>query len=157
MILMLVAIRENGETLMLTLEMRQALWKMEVKNEGLRYKIYGDEKGIPTIGIGRNLAAVGLRPDEIELMFENDINACWMDLVNEAWFNALNEARQIVIIDMVFNLGWKGFQEFDTFIKFLQKEDWKGAATDLLSQRIATEEPSRTQYNAQVIEKGVLQ
>lgn len=152
----MIAIGTNGEMRELTLNMKLELRKLEIKNEGLRYKIYSDDKGIPTIGIGRNLSAVGLRPDEIDLMFENDINACFMDLVNEAWFNSLNEARQIVIIDMVFNLGWKGFQEFDTFIKFLQKEDWKGAADDLLSQRIAEEEPSRTQYNAQVIEKGVL-
>lgn len=141
---------------MLTQEMRHALRQMELKNEGVRYKIYMDDKGIPTLGIGRNIAAVGLRPDEIELMFNNDMDECYRNLSETDWFPKLNQPRQMIIIDMVFNLGWKGFQEFDTFIKFLQKEDWHSASIDLLNQKIAEEEPRRIQYNASVINVGVL-
>src|SRR5947207_3199466 len=44
-------------------------------DEGRKEKFYLDSLGIPTIGIGRNLRDVGLRPDAIDCWFENDRTA----------------------------------------------------------------------------------
>lgn len=43
-------------------------------DEGVREFPYTDTVGKLSIGVGRNLDDVGLRPDEIALMLENDID-----------------------------------------------------------------------------------
>jgi lysozyme len=42
-------------------------------DEAVRAKLYKDSVGKWTIGVGRNLDDVGLRPDEIDYLLDNDV------------------------------------------------------------------------------------
>lgn len=109
-----------------------------LKHEGKRSKVYYDTKGIATIGVGRNLEAVGLSDDEIMYLLDNDIkrilNDCWHHF---PWFGDLSEERQYVVIDMIFNVGLAGFMLFKKFIAAVEKEDWQEAARQIINSEIA--------------------
>lgn len=109
-----------------------------VKHEGKKNKIYYDTKGIATIGVGRNLEAVGLSDDEVMYLLANDIKRIVNDCVHEfPWFSELSEVRQYVVIDMVFNCGMAGFKGFKRFIAAVLQEEWARAAAEIIDSDIA--------------------
>lgn len=104
-------------------------------DEGRNPKVYPDSLGIPTIGIGRNLRDVGLRPDEIMYLFENDLNEAEAKAKGFfPSFDHLSDARKAVLLNLAFNLGNK-LAEFVKFRKALQEENFDQAATELLCSR----------------------
>lgn len=111
-----------------------------LKHEGKKAKLYYDTRGIGTIGVGRNLEDVGLSDDEIMYLLDNDIkrvlNDCWHHL---PWFGDLSQERQYVIISMVFNLGINGFLGFKKMIAAIQREDWQGAAREMINSKWAVQ------------------
>src|SRR5690606_41062667 len=56
----------------LTMDRHQLKSQLE-RHEGLRLKPYRDTVGELTVGYGRNLDDVGIRPEEAALMLDNDI------------------------------------------------------------------------------------
>lgn len=96
-----------------------------VLHEGFKRKRYLDSKGIPSIGIGRNLRAKGLHPDEvamigpgrdldnvgltdeeIEVLYVNDLGEAIGELDRALpWWRGLDEIRRRVLVDMMFNMG----------------------------------------------------
>lgn len=111
-----------------------------LKHEGKKAKLYYDTRGIGTIGVGRNLEDVGLSDDEIMYLLDNDIkrvlNDCWHHL---PWFGDLTQERQYVVISMVFNLGINGFLGFKKMIAAIQREDWQGAAMEMINSQWAVQ------------------
>ena len=63
--------------------------------EGRRLKFYFDTRGIPSIGIGRNLRDVGLTGNEVTYLFRNDIDRVGQELNdNLPWVLDLDDVRQ---------------------------------------------------------------
>ena len=58
----------------------EKLKKLLIKHEGKVLLPYEDTEGYLTIGVGRNLEAVGITEDECELMLKNDIKRVLRDL-----------------------------------------------------------------------------
>jgi lysozyme len=100
-------------------------------DEGYRNKVYLDSKGIPTIGVGRNLRDVGLSPDEIDLLLQNDIKraqgACRAIFDN---YDTLPQDKQDALANMAFNLGQTRLSGFKKMIAAVEKRDWKEAAAE---------------------------
>src|SRR5581483_11317979 len=104
-------------------------------DERRKDKFYMDSLGVPSIGIGRNLRDVGLRPDEIDYLFENDLTAAEAvarGLVPS--FDHLSDNRKAVLLNLAFNLGNR-LAEFVKFRKAVQEENFDVAASELLSSR----------------------
>lgn len=107
---------------------RDILRKQLRIDEGIRTHPYKDTTGHLTIGIGRNLDAVGLRPDEIELCLENDIKAAeTLARTLLPKFDELTEVRKAVVCNMAFNLGWK-FADFKNTLKAITEGRYHDAA-----------------------------
>lgn len=103
-----------------------------IKHEGCRSKPYKDTVGVLTIGIGRNLDSVGLHPDEIQVMFENDLREAERTarkLVRN--FDNLSDVRKAVILDISFNLGETRLSKFKNTLKAINEERWEDAAKGL--------------------------
>lgn len=103
-----------------------------VMHEGYKRKRYLDSKGIPSIGIGRNLRAkgfhpaeiamigpgrdldrVGLTDPEIEVLYVNDLGEAIGELDRALpWWRDLDEIRRRVLLDMMFNMGTSTMLEF---------------------------------------------
>ncbi len=126
-----------------------------IHHEGLELKPYGDSRGLLTIGVGRCLISKGISHDEALMLLDNDVK----DVVKQAedsfpWFIHLNDARQAVIISMIFNLGLSGFLEFKNAIKAIAMGDFDTAASEILLSKWATQVKSRSADLAFILRSG---
>lgn len=127
-----------------------------IRDEGIRLRVYLDEKGKSTIGVGRNLEDVGISEDEALLMLKNDILTARKECAKYPWFSTLDETRQDVIVCMMFNLGAAKFAEFKGLSAALQAHNFDSAATEMLSSRWAGEVGKRAVRLAEAMKSGVM-
>lgn len=120
------------------------------RDEGVIAKAYLDSRGIVTAGIGRNLRDVGLRPDEIDLMYRNDRQAT-LELLDRIlpWWNALPEPAARGLCNMAFNLNHK-ILGFAKMLDALQKRDGDRAAAELLDSAFARQTGARAERIAEL-------
>lgn len=126
------------------------------KHEGLRLKPYRCTAGKLTIGYGRNLEDVGISQSEAEQMLYNDIQNCYAACIKLPCWNKLNEARQAVLLDMCFNVGFAGLQKFKKMLAALEVGAYSRAAFEMLDSKWARQVKSRADELAQIMEKGQL-
>ncbi len=103
--------------------------------EGRRNFPYEDSVGLLTIGIGRNLEGRGLSEEEVDFLYENDCKLV-EDQVNQLDFYAeLDPVRQMVVFDMVFNMGITRFKGFVRTIEALRAKNYQAAAAEMRDSR----------------------
>lgn len=131
------------------------------RHEGLEFKVYPDEKGIPTIAAGFNL----LDPDARTLcegcgadydallagtaeLTESQCTYLYQQLALDAleWLTLLFPAfftytlnRQIALLDMGYNLGETRFRDFKMMISAILEGNWAEAAAQARNSEWATE------------------
>jgi lysozyme len=99
--------------------------------EGVRSLPYKDSVGVLTIGVGRNLER-GLSDDEIGYLLSNDVRDVLRDARTLSYWPQLNEARQLVVADLVFNLGLARWLKFAKANAALERDDYAAAADELV-------------------------
>ena len=136
---------------------RGFLMRLLREHEGVRDKPYDDQTGKPlasgdalkgklTIGVGRNLTDVGLSNDEIDYLLENDIARVEAEL-DEAlpWWRNLDPVRQLVMMDLGFNLGVltppgeAKLLTFTTTLALIRNYRFEDAAANLAKTKWATQ------------------
>lgn len=130
--------------------------RMMAFEEGRKFKPYRDHLGFQTIGIGRNLDAVGLRPGEEQVLFWNDVADCERALDRSCpWWREMTNIRQQAVLSMAFQLGPAGFLGFKQMIAALQAQDYRAAFSNALASKWAREDtPERADRVANMILKG---
>ncbi len=96
---------------------------------------YEDSVGLITIGWGRNLDNNGLSLEECQLLFTNDLNDALQDAASLPYWEQLDGARQMVVADMVFNLGLTRFLRFKNLNKALLIQDYVRAAHEMVDSK----------------------
>ena len=126
---------------------------MEV--EGLRLKPY-KINGIIHIGYGRNLEDKGITETEARFLLANDVHDAVKKLTNyfglEFW-NSLPENVRIVLVSMVYNLGWSGFLTFKHFIVSIKVQNYEKAIYELQHSLRAKQLPNRTQKEVNLLKE----
>ena len=137
----------------------------EVKKDN-RHVIYDDDcgkpcktgdniKGLLTVGYGRNLMGRGLSQEEAEYLLKNDVAEVYEDLrVAYPWFASLSNNRQIVMIDLRFNMGAAKLSTFKYFLKAMSLGAYQEAAHHLLDSQYAKQVGRRATQNAELIRVG---
>jgi lysozyme len=134
---------------------RERLRARLTASEGHKSKVYLDTKGIPTIGVGRNLKDVGLSDDEIAYLLDNDIKRVEADLDKRLpWWRQLDEVRQSVVADMCFNMGINKLLGFVNTLRKIQAKDYPGASLGMLQSLWATQVGYRAQELARMMKSG---
>lgn len=132
-------------------KLRQSL----ILHEGFEPKPYKCTADRTTIGIGRNIQDVGITMDEALFLLDNDIERCLHDLWrNLPGWRLHDEARQNVLIEMVFNLGINRFLTFQKMLAALQVYDYNRAANEMLDSRWAQQVGQRAQTLADIMRTG---
>lgn len=128
-----------------------------IEHEGMELFPYEDTTGNLTIGVGRNLKANGIRASEAMAMLNNDIEF-FSDALPKSlpFFNELDEARKIALIDMCFNLGLNGFLQFKNMLGAIQHKDWEMASYHIIKSKAYTQAPRRYKRLANIMRTGVL-
>ena len=124
-----------------------------MRDEGLRLKVYKDSEGIETIGVGRNLQK-GITREEAMFLLDNDIKAAIQDAMTFDWYNDLDEIRQRVIINMIFNLGLYKFGKFKKTIQYLREHKYKEASEEMLDSKWAKQVGIRARRLAKMMRTG---
>jgi len=134
---------------------RQRLFAQLRLHEGVERKPYQCTAGYLTIGVGRNIEERGLSDDEIDYILNNDVNIATDELVRTFdWYADLDEVRQRVVIDMVFNLGMPRFKQFKNMILGLEDGDYSAAAIHMMDSRWASQVGARAERLRNMMETG---
>ena len=144
---------------------KDLLMQKLVAHEGMRLDVYKDTLGINTIGIGRNLDDRGITKDELDWMDYPSIEYVYSDGITEAdaiylaqndvqiveeellrahpCVDRLDAGRQLVLVDMAFNLGVPRLCKFKKMWAAVEAEDFPTAAKEMLDSRWANQVKSR--------------
>lgn len=133
----------------------QKLIAQLITHEGLRLKPYRDTVGKTTIAVGRNLDDVGISEDEAMLLLGNDIYRAIHDLeIRLEWFYQMDDARQAVLIDMCFNMGWPRLSQFKKTLAYCEAGNWSAAAAEMLNSTWAKQVGNRAKTLSLMMESG---
>ena len=155
---------------------RQAFIEKLIKHEGLRLEVYQDSLGIDTIGIGRNLKDRGITPAELEWMdipnmavvhtmgiteadamylAENDIKIVEEELCRaHPCVEDLDAVRQLILMDMAFNMGVPRLNKFKNMWAAVHKGDFDTAAVEMLDSRWAKQVKGRATKLSEAMKAG---
>lgn len=130
------------------------------RDEGVCEHAYYDSLGYITVGCGRLLDArktgAGLRPAEIDLLLNNDIEDRIFALTQSLpWFKTLDDARRGVIVNMAYQLGLQGLMGFQHMLAAVARGDWPAASAAMLDSEWARQTPARAQRLALQMTEGV--
>ncbi len=137
---------------------REALKRELILDEGFRSRTYRCTAGKLSIGVGRNLDDVGIRPEEtarlgitkagviangitrdqaMELL-DYDIGSAERDLDRHLpWWRKLDPVRQRVILNMSFNMGIGTLLDFKNTLRFMESGDFGRTADGMLASKWA--------------------
>jgi lysozyme len=123
------------------------------RHEGERLTPYTDTSGKITIGIGRNLTDVGISRVESDVLFQTDVNRALLALLTiyPEWFLTQVPVRQAALVDMMFNLGPRGFAEFRGMIGAFERGDPSLAAIEMVRSVWARQVGGRAQELAAMV------
>jgi lysozyme len=99
--------------------------------EGERLDLYKDSVGIYTIGVGHNIEEKGVSKAVSRLMLKEDIQDVVNDCRKLPYWNDLDSVRQLVVADMVFNLGFTRFLGFVNLNRALSIQDYVLAPVEM--------------------------
>ena len=116
------------------------------EDEGCKYEIYLDHLGYPTFGIGHLVResdpehgeeiGTSVSEDRVIEAFESDIETVLSDCETlYPNFNSLPEEAQLIIANMMFNLGYPRLSKFKGMKRGVDSEDWNAAADEMVDSR----------------------
>ena len=155
---------------------KEKLLEELVKHEGLRLQVYQDTLGIDTIGIGRNLEDRGISKEELDeldipsidhiyeygiteadamVLAQNDVQIVEEELVRaHPCVEELDAVRQLVLVDMAFNLGVPRLSKFKKMWAAIHENKFDVAAKEMLDSRWANQVKSRATKLAHAMHHG---
>jgi len=140
------------------------LIKQLVKHEGLMLKVYQDSLGIDTIGIGRNVKdrgfselelhviaktveeiyEKGITEEDAYFLLQTDISIVEKELSKvKPIIEHIDSVRQLVLMDMAFNMGVPRLCKFINMWAALEQQDYIKAADEMLDSKWAKQVKSR--------------
>jgi len=145
----------------------QSLKAALYRDEGIRTKVYVDccgkswrecsckTKGFLTVGVGRNLDAVGVSMVEADLMLDHDLTRTTADVLTYIpWSGQLDEIRREALINLAFNVGIGGLLGFTKMLAAMKRGDWATAASELLDSKYRKQVLLRAERLAKQITSG---
>ena len=155
---------------------REHLIQKLIAHEGMILRVYQDSLGIDTIGIGRNLVDRGISKEELDAMDIPNINTIYehgiteadavylatndVQIVEEELLSAhpcvaeLDSVRQLVLVDMAFNMGVPRLRGFKKMWAAIHKGDYTTAAKEMLDSKWANQVKSRSTILANMMHVG---
>jgi len=147
-----------------------------IAHEGLKLQVYQDTLGIDTIGIGRNLEDRGITKEELDdldipsidhvyeygiteadavYLANNDVQIVEDELVRaHPCVDRLDSVRQLILMDMAFNMGVPRLCKFVKMWNAIHEEDYPTAAKEMLDSRWANQVKSRSTILANAMHNG---
>ena len=123
-------------------------------DEGVKYEIYNDHLGYATFGIGHLVRdsdpehgqeiGTAVTEDRVISAFDEDVQVVLSDcerLYND--FNVLPEECQMIIANMMFNMGRPRLSKFKGMKAGVDAQDWNKAADEMIDSNWYRQVPNR--------------
>jgi len=132
-------------------------------HEGCVETVYLDSLGKATIGIGhlvqphekeRYKEGVTLSQQEIDDLFDIDLNRAAAGAEELIGDIELPSVIELVLVEMVFQLGKKGVSKFKGMWKALSEKDFVQAAIEMRDSRWKLQTPGRCESLAKIVENA---
>ena len=144
---------------------RNKLIEELIMDEGYKYETYHDHLGFLTLGVGHLVldtdpeinkpVGTPVSEERIKECLNNDLDIVCEELDrNMSWWRGLDGARQRVLANMCFNLGYPRLSKFVKFIAAMQKGDWKKASEEMMDSKWATQVGNRAVRLQQMVIQG---
>ena len=115
-------------------------------DEGCKYEVYLDHLGYPTFGIGHLITdddpecgtSVGteVSSDRVQEAFDSDIESVLSDCERlYVQFEHLPEEVQLIIDNMMFNMGYTRLNKFKGMKRGVDARNWEEAADEMVDSR----------------------
>lgn len=121
--------------------------RMELEyDEGCKYEIYLDHLGLPTFGIGHLVTeddpehgqevGTAVSEERVIEVFEKDVQVTIDECkkLYEDWFD-LPEEAQLIIANMMFNMGRPRLSQFKGMKRGVDARDWNAAADEMVDSK----------------------
>ena len=116
------------------------------RDEGVVHKVYLDHLGWPTFGIGHLIMSddpeygydlgTPISEDRVIEVFEDDIQSVLSDCEKlYVQFEYLPEEVQLIIANMMFNMGYTRLSKFKGMKCGVDTRDWNEAANEMVDSR----------------------
>ena len=116
------------------------------RDEGVMYEVYLDHLGYPTFGIGHLITdddpecgtSVGteVSSDRVQEAFDSDIESVLSDCERlYVQFEHLPEEAQLIIANMMFNMGYTRLSKFKGMKRGVDARNWEEAADEMVDSR----------------------
>jgi lysozyme len=123
--------------------------------EGFRSFPYRCSADKLTIGYGRNLEDNGITEGEAGFLLVADIGSAIEDAERLDYFAALDPVRQMVVVDMIFNLGAARFSRFKKLNAALALPDYTLAAHEMMDSKWYTQVGRRAKKLREAMITGI--
>ena len=154
---------------------RDELVKMIAIHEGIVLNVYQDHLGIDTVGIGRNLQDRGITDGELLFMnktiddvYDNGLTEeeayylCMNDIAivekelldSKPVVNQLTDVRQMVLVDMAFNMGVPRLKLFKNMWLAIEKVNYPLACEEMIDSRWASQVGNRAMKLSLAMKNG---
>ena len=135
-----------------------------IRDEGIRLRPYKCSAGHLTIGVGHRITANdraassdSLSLEAVGMLLTRDIatalGAAFRIFGREA-FEAMTDARQRAVVNMIFNLGEARFAGFRRMIAAIKEHRWKDAAAECLDSAYARQVGKRALRVSEALRTG---
>jgi len=127
-------------------------------DEGVKYEIYLDHLGLPTFGIGHLIkeddpeygqpVGTPVSEERVNECFDQDVATVIDDcrqLYEVANFDSLPEEAQLIIANMMFNMGRPRLSKFKGMQNGVEASDWLAAADEMVDSLWYTQVPNRAE------------
>jgi len=115
-------------------------------DEGCKYEVYLDHLGYPTFGIGHLITdddpecgtSVGteVSSDRVQEAFDFDVESVLSDCERlYVQFEHLPEEVQLIIANMMFNMGYTRLSKFKGMKRGVDARDWNAAADEMVDSK----------------------
>ncbi len=147
-----------------------------IDHEGMVLTVYKDSLGIDTIGIGRNLKDRGISREELDYLDIPNMEVVYEHGISEAdaRYLALNDiaivenelcrvhtcvenldsVRQLVLMDMAFNMGVPRLCKFKLMWNAIHEQNWEAASREMLDSRWARQVGRRAKILSEAMKSG---
>ena len=124
------------------------------EDEGCKYEIYLDHLGLPTCGIGHLVTAddpesalsvgTAVSEERVQALFKRDV-AVTLDDCKRLYpkFDKMPEEVQLIIANMMFNLGYPRLSKFVGMKSAVDSKLWNVAADEMVDSKWFDQVPNR--------------
>lgn len=135
-------------------EAREIARRLIEKQEGYSQFPYPDTGGTLAIGYGLNLNRRGIRKPEADWLVIQEVGRLYGWFTRFDFFQKLTPNRKAALIDMAYNLGEAGLDQFSRMLAWLDAGDYASAADEMMKSEWAKELPLRAAEDAEMMRRG---